>query len=58
MWCQRICLSVRPSIANFDPNYLETGRTEWSEIFLRHVWQNETFWQEIITLTRPIRRGV
>ena len=31
-----VCLSV----TNFDPNYLGTGRTEWAEIFLGHLWQN------------------
>ena len=28
-----VCLSVRLSVTNFDPNYLWTGRTEWAEIF-------------------------
>ena len=25
------------SVTNFDPNYLETGRTEWAEIFLGYL---------------------
>ena len=32
-----VCLSV----TNFDPNYLGTGRTEWAEFFLQHLWHNE-----------------
>ena len=30
-----VCLSN----INFDPNYLTTGRAEWAEIFLGHLWQ-------------------
>ena len=32
-----VCLSV----INFDPNYLRTGRTEWAEFFLGHLWQKD-----------------
>ena len=32
-------LSVCLSVINFDPNYLTTGKTEWAEIFLGHLWQ-------------------
>ena len=28
-----VCLSVRPSVTNFDPNYLRTGKTEQAEFF-------------------------
>ena len=28
VWCQRICQSVCLSVANFDPNYLRTGKIE------------------------------
>ena len=30
-----VCLYV----LNFGPNYLKTGRTEWAEIVLGHLWQ-------------------
>ena len=29
--CLSACLSVCPSVTNFDPNYLRTGRTEWGK---------------------------
>ena len=29
-----VCLSI----INFDPNYLRTGRTEWADIILGHLW--------------------
>ena len=28
-----VCLSVCQDAMNFDPNYLRTGRTEWTDIF-------------------------
>ena len=31
---QRICLSVCPSVTNFDPNYLRIGWTEWAKKIL------------------------
>ena len=33
--CPSVCLSV----TNFDPHYLETGKKEWAEIFLGHLWE-------------------
>ena len=38
--CLSVCLSACLSVINFDPNYLRTGKTEWAEIFLGHLWQN------------------
>ena len=26
-----VCLSVSPSVTNFDPNYLRTSKTEWAK---------------------------
>ena len=30
-----VCLSV----TNFDTNFRGTGQTEWTEIYLGHLWQ-------------------
>ena len=34
-------LSVRLSAVNFDPNYLRTGKTEWANKNLGHLWQKD-----------------
>ena len=38
-----VCLSVYLSVTKFDPNHLKTGKTEWAEIFLGHLWQKVMF---------------
>ena len=46
-----VCLFV----TNFDPKYLGTGRTEWAEIFLQLLWQNECS-QKILFVRKVVGR--
>ena len=50
-----VCLSV----INFDPNYLKQSFLTKSLVYFKFLCfrLKSHFWQEIITLTRPIRRG-
>ena len=47
---------VRLSVTNFDPNYLGTGRREWAEKFLGHLWQNECC-QKILFVRKAANRA-
>ena len=40
--CLSVCLSVHPSVTNFEPYYLWTGKTEQTEKILGHLWQKDT----------------